>query len=115
MVASIFEEEDNVVDPEEPDASWLDVDKFPTADVYDQYLTALIVMEPDDEQMRETVKRRAKDGNDRPVGPHNRNPLLDTRECESSSMRVWSIFCRLIRLQKRSIHQSMKKADLKSY
>jgi hypothetical protein len=56
-----------------PDADDLD------PETYDEYILAQVQLPRDDEHRLGTVIRRAKGENERPIGRHNQNPLLDTR------------------------------------
>ena len=59
-----------------------DADEMPDPEVFDQYLTANILVERQGQEMRGTVMRRAKDQHGEAIGRSHPNPLLDTREFE---------------------------------
>ena len=56
-----------------------DADEY-TPEAFDKYLTAEIVTDRGGDLLRGTVKSRQRDGDGKPVGSSNPNPLLDTRE-----------------------------------
>jgi hypothetical protein len=66
-----------------------DMDNF-DPETYDDYILAQVQLPRDDEHKLGTVIRRAKDGDDNPIGKQNRNSLLDTRiyEVELSDGQV---------------------------
>lgn len=77
----IFEEEDPPDEPMEPEAAMEEADNW-TADTYDEYLLAEVMLPRNGEQFLGTIKRRAKDEDGNPVGKRDTNPILDTREYE---------------------------------
>jgi hypothetical protein len=64
---------------EEPESTMPDADDY-TPDVFDQYLTAEVLMEHGGQLQRGTVKARVRDANGIPIGVRHQNPILDTRE-----------------------------------
>jgi len=76
----LFDEEE-VVDPEEPESTMPDVDDF-TPEAYDQFLTAELLLPHGGEASKARVKSRKRDADGNPVGRRHQNPLLDTREYE---------------------------------
>jgi hypothetical protein len=53
-----------------------------TADAFDAYLTAEVLLPRGGESHRGTVRRRAKDEDGKPIGKRASNPILDTRTYE---------------------------------
>jgi Reverse transcriptase (RNA-dependent DNA polymerase) len=76
------DDDDEMVVPVDPDLVAPEADEEPLPDVFDQYISANILVERQGEAMRGTVMRRAKDAHSVPVGKPHKNPLLDTREWE---------------------------------
>lgn len=74
----LFDDEEDVVEPAELDASKQDADNF-TPESYDQYLTAQVLLPQGGEAMKATVIGHKRDQNGKPIGVRNSNPLLDTR------------------------------------
>jgi hypothetical protein len=70
--------DETIVDPvfDKPEA-----DEF-TAETFDKYLTANVLLPRGDSQLKGKVVARARDSNNNPVGKANNNPILDTREYE---------------------------------
>lgn len=78
----LFEdEEDEAIAPFDPEETRPEADDF-TADSFDQYLTAEVLLPRNGELYRGTVRRRAKDDEGRPIGRRALNPVLDTRQYE---------------------------------
>lgn len=81
-VEGLFEEEDLLDEPEEPELCAKDVDdieeEYPGG--YDQYINAQVTISKNGRPARAQVKQRHMDCNGNPVGRSNPNPLLDTRE-----------------------------------
>lgn len=77
-----FFDEDELVDPIEPDARAVPEQDDFTPEAYDEYLAATIALPHGGEPSKATVisRRHGADGN--PIGRRNNNPLLDTREYE---------------------------------
>ena len=79
----IFDGEDETTLPLEDEAKMPEADEYYTPELFDQYLTAQVLMDRGGESQLGTVKRRKRDNNGNPVlGVANSNPLLDTREYE---------------------------------
>ena len=78
----IFDGDEQTTDPIEEEAKMPEADDHYTSELFDQYLTARVLLDRGGEGQLGTVKRRKRDHNGNPVGVSNRNPLLDTREYE---------------------------------
>jgi hypothetical protein len=76
----MFEDED-VVEPEEPDLTVDDAD-IHDPDVLDNWITAQVLLPHGGNSARATVKARKRDADGNPIGKPNPNPMLDTREYE---------------------------------
>jgi hypothetical protein len=74
------EEDDEVVDPEEP-TDVNDADEF-TPEGYDEYIGAQLMIPLPDGRMQGTITKRAKDNDGNPIGRRHDNYLLDTRRYE---------------------------------
>jgi hypothetical protein len=66
--------------PVDPELTVPDDDDHPDPDVFDNYLTANILLDRQGDAMRGTVVARAKDTAGKLTGKAHPNPLLDTRE-----------------------------------
>ena len=77
----IFEDEKEVDDPVEPEATKLEADEY-TPEAYDQYLLAEVLLPHGGDLQKAKVTGRIQDAKGLPVGKRNANPLLDTREYE---------------------------------
>jgi len=53
-----------------------------TPEIFDEYLSAQVVLPEGGELQRGQVTLRMRDGNGKPIGIRNSNPLMDTREYE---------------------------------
>lgn len=79
----LFDDEDEpMLIPVDPDLAAPEADEHPLPEVFDQYLSANILIERLGDAMRGTVKRRARDAHGLPIGIPNSNPILDSREYE---------------------------------
>jgi hypothetical protein len=78
----LFDEVDVQYEPEAPRPDVDDTEEGFSAETFDQYLQAEVMLPRGGEAHRGTVQRRVKDGDGLPVGRANQNPLLDTREYE---------------------------------
>jgi len=77
----LFEEEDLLDEPIEPELAARDVDDLEDDyDGYDQYINAQVTIPKHGKPGRCTVTARRIGGDGKPVGRGNPNPLLDTRE-----------------------------------
>ena len=65
--------------PLEPEALMPEVEEV-TAEEYDEYIGAEVLMPSGDGHMKAVVKRRTHNDDGKPVGLKNSNPILDTRE-----------------------------------
>ena len=74
----IFDDEDEVTEPMEPDASKDEADDY-TPESYDHYLTAEVLLPHGGEAKKATVTSRKRDTDGKPIGKRHPNPLLDTR------------------------------------
>ena len=78
----IFDGDEQTTDPLEPEGQMPEADEHYSLELFDQYLTAQVLLDRGGEGQLGVVKQRKKDSNGNPVGLSNRNPLLDTREYE---------------------------------
>jgi hypothetical protein len=76
------DDDDDMVVPVDPEMVTPEADEMQMPDVFDQYLTANIMVERQGQATRGTVMRRAKDAHSLPIGKAHPNPILDTREWE---------------------------------
>jgi hypothetical protein len=53
-----------------------------TPEVFDHFITAEVLLARGDNNEKAVITRRARDGNDNPIGRYHSNPILDTREYE---------------------------------
>jgi hypothetical protein len=67
--------------PEDPDGTSVEADDY-TAESYNEYLLAEILLPHDGDHVTARVRNRVKDKNGKPIGLRNANPLLNTRECK---------------------------------
>lgn len=74
----LFDEEEDTVDPEDPDATKPEADDF-TPEAYDQYLTAEVMLPHGGEMAQARVISRKRDADGNLIGTRNPNPILDTR------------------------------------
>jgi len=75
----LFEDDDEpTTEPIEPKLAMPEADKFSSLEVFDQYLSAEILMDHGGKYQLGTVKWRAKDNDGNPPGISDRNPILDT-------------------------------------
>jgi len=68
-------------DPVEAESVKPEADEF-TAEAYDEYLTAQVVVPLAGELTKGKVLKRKRDDNGNPTGVRNDNPILDTRQYE---------------------------------
>jgi hypothetical protein len=78
----IFDGEEQTTLPLEEESQMPEADDIFSPELFDQYLTAQILLDRGGETQLGTVKRRKRNDNGNPVGISNPNPLLDTREYE---------------------------------
>ena len=78
MAKELFDNDGNVPEPMEPEASRPDADEY-TPEAYDEYLAAGVVLPLGGEAKKATVTKRTVDAHGVPVGVRHSNPMLDTR------------------------------------
>jgi hypothetical protein len=78
----IFDGNKETTNPLEPEAQMPEADENYSSELFDQYLTAQVLLDRGGEGQLGVVKQRKRDSNGNPVGLSNANPLLDTREYE---------------------------------
>jgi Reverse transcriptase (RNA-dependent DNA polymerase) len=76
----IFEMEANPIGSA-PEVELAEADDW-TPESFDTYISAQVLLPIGDSYQRATVKKRARDENDNPIGIKNNNPILDTRAYE---------------------------------
>ena len=76
----LFEGDDLKAEPSDPEMAMPEADEFSSPEIFDQYLNAQVLLDRGGTSQLGTVKRRSKDPSGDPVGRHNSNPLLDSRE-----------------------------------
>ena len=71
----LFEDEDDeAIEPVNPNETRPEADDF-TANTFDQYLTAEVLLPRNSKMYQGTVKQRAKDDEGRPIGKRALNPV----------------------------------------
>ena len=77
----LFDDDGQTTEPAEGEENRPEADEF-SPEVFDQYLTANVLLHRGGEPQLGVVRKRFRDANGNPIGRSNTNPLLDTREYE---------------------------------
>jgi len=86
----LFEDDDEpTTEPIEPELAMPEADEFSSPEVYDQYLSAEILMDCGGEPQ---LPQLGTVNNGNPLGVSDRNPVLDTRQYEVESQMVVLMF-----------------------